>query len=165
MNGETMNKKTYFGLACLFLLLTLNSCTFSSDKKEEITSTPSISEDQTQLSTNVACAFETISPANVVGEVVNFSGDSPKNQKFSLKSGTTIRVYWNQISKGNFLLSGTNLDPNLVTSPERKIIFESYVGPSSGCVDATLSAGDYQIDVEKADSSWKVWVQTISYKK
>ncbi|MBA4384992.1 MAG: hypothetical protein C0410_09665 [Anaerolinea sp.] len=148
----------------IVLLLLLSACIPSTDTIDN--TSPTAATVTPEVSTkNVACVFETISPADVIREIVNISGDAPKSENFSLDSETTIRVYWNQTSKENFLLSTINLDPKLSDSPERKIAFESYVGPSSGCNDATISAGQYQVNVKDADGPWAVLIQAISYKK
>lgn len=174
-----MSKKIALNSLLICLLLILSSC--NSPSPTQIDNSPTqIDNPPTQIDNpvltstvdnsnvlpkDVKCVFETISPATLISEIVSFSGDSAQSQTFSLNSETSIRVYWNQVSKKSFLLSTTNLDPNLANSPDRSIVFESYVGPSSGCADATLSAGNYQINIENADSSWTVWVQTINYIK
>jgi hypothetical protein len=173
-----MYKKPYINFICFCLVLLLSSCESTSTLNRQNTNiptkgtitidlntnSPEVTKTQTDIKSEVDCKFEKIYPADVVGELVNFSGDKPESKIFNLESETTIRVYWIQTSKENFLLSGTNLDPNLVNNPNRKLVFESFVGPSSGCVDATFGAGKYQINIESADGDWNVAVMAIKYK-
>lgn len=174
-----MNNKRYLNLLCVCMFFFLSSCKSSLVVDDQITSTPKqgtnaidlstntpdASKDQTNIETEVNCEFEKIYPANIVSELVDFSGDKPDSKTFILESDTTIRVFWNQTSKENFLLSGTNLDPNLADSPNRTLIFESFVGPSSGCVDATFGKGKYKVNIENADSNWEVAIVAIKYKQ
>jgi hypothetical protein len=162
-----------------FLAVFLNSCESkigidnqSNNNSGQINSTsdnnsetPEVAMNKFDITTVENCDFGKIYPADLIGELVNFTGDKPGSATFSLESETTIRVFWNQTSKENFVLSGTNLDPNLADSPSRTLVFESFVGPSSGCVDVTLNSGKYQMNIENTDSNWQVAVYTIKYKK
>ena len=144
--------------------LILTSCAGNSTPQS--TGVPPSTETQTapQTMQNIDCVFETVSPADIASEVLSFSGNTAGKQQFTLTATTNLRVYWTQSTQDNFDLSILNQDPALANSIEKTTTLESYVGPSSGCVDASLNAGNYQINVNENAGSWKVWVETINYK-
>lgn len=157
------NKLEILGLA-ISVFMILCACNPQTDK--QATSTPTIESTPSVVSIdNISCSFETILPAEISSDFIDISGKSPQNLDFSLDADSTIRFFWDQVSRDNFILSIINLDPNYNNNPERKMIIESIIGPSSGCVDINILAGNYSLNIESADSDWVVHVQSIIYKK
>jgi len=129
-------------------------------------SVPDSTQTQTVLKTkqDINCPFATISPADTENELLRISGEVTSEQEFSLSKATDVRFYWIQSTKDNFELSVVNLDPALENNVEKTTILETYVGPSSGCVDATLQAGSYKIVVDIVNGAWQVWGDEIKYR-
>lgn len=113
--------------------------------------------------TDIDCVFDKLAPASISNEIYAGSGNGSGAQPFSLNSTTNLRVYWTQSTKDTFGLSIVNLDPSLAGKIEKTTTLESFVGPSSGCVDTTLGEGDYQLVISETEGSWKVWVEAIEY--
>lgn len=159
-----MKKVLMLVLMSSVLLLMVSACNSTVNPIDNETPTAEAINPEISIE-NVECMFESISPAEVVREIVVVTGDSPKIGNFSLTNETAVRIYWNQESKENFSLSTTNLDPKLLDNPERKTTYETIVGPSSGCSDTLLSAGEYEVNVEDSVGPWIVVIQEIKYKK
>ncbi len=146
-----MGKKTILLCFLLLSLLILAGCTSATKTPIVSTSTPLSTETQTSPQTlqEIDCVFETVTTATVESEVISTSGSAPANQPFSLATSTDLRIYWTHSTQDNFDLSIVNLDPALADSVEKTITLETYVGPSSGCVDTSLKTGNYQIVVNQ----------------
>ena len=136
--------------------------TLANEIQEISTDTPQ-APIQTQVFTD--CVFDDIAPADLDQQLVSLSGSSVMSQDITIEAESAIRAYWMQESKEEFLLTITNLDPNLLDKPERKTILESYLGPSSGCVDLTLLPGNYQLQIESVSGDWSIIINLIRYQK
>jgi uncharacterized protein YcfL len=162
-----MTKKS---LLLCFILLTLLVLAGCSSTTETPVNTPTALSAGTETAVSpqtfeqIDCALATISSVTILGEKLTNSGNAPAHQNFSVDKDTNYRVYWTQSTKDNFDLSFVNQDPTIKDDVEKTTTLESFVGPSSGCVDAPLSAGNYQLVVENANGPWQVWVEEIEYK-
>jgi hypothetical protein len=166
-DGDKMTIRKIIICFTLLLPIVLASC---AEKVTPVvgdsTATPVSTETKISLQTinDIDCVFDSVAPANVISELINVSGTAPIQQKFSLDGTTDIRVYWAQSAQDNFDLSIVNLDPAVENNFDKTITLESFIGPSSGCVDTTLNAGNYQIVVNEVKGSWQVWAEKIEYK-
>jgi hypothetical protein len=110
------------------------------------------------------CVYQEISPIIKSEKLIEMQGSSSEKQEATIKSDSSIRFYWNQLSTENFILSITNLDPKMENDTGRTIIIESMLGPSSGCNDISVLEGNYEIEVESSDGEWIVLSEIVTYK-
>ena len=178
-----MRKSTIISILLPLMLVFLGACNLSAviDKQVESTDTPQsptpiLTKEVQEITTDTPesptptvnsfnCVFDEIAPAVVDQQLVSLFGNSQMSQDIKIEAESAIRAYWMQGSKEEFLLTITNLDPNLLDKPERKTILESYLGPSSGCVDLTLLPGDYQLQIESVSGEWSIVINSIHYQK
>lgn len=154
-----MNKKT-LNFVLLILVLLLSSCNSKNTREPILIS-------GRQISVKIQkeeCIFDKITPSKTAKQVFEFSGNSPKSDNIDLKSKTTLRIYWNQVSTKDYVLSITNISSDQANDPTNIIILESIIGPSSGCTDVTLAPGKYKVNVENANNDWKVLIDAITLK-
>ena len=152
-----MNRKL-LNFILVFLILFLASC--NSKNTNESTALSG-----RQISVKIQkdeCVFDKIAPSKTSKQVFEFSGNSPKSEKLKINSQTLLRVYWNQLSTKDFELSISKIGSDQANDPMNLIILESMIGPSSGCTDVTLEAGEYNINVENANNDWKVLIDALS---
>lgn len=151
-----INGKHYIILMLLIILLV--SCSSGSNND-----TVSLSGKQISVKIQkVECVFEKISPAKSTKQLLELSGNSPKSEIIELQSQTNLRVYWNQLSTQDFELSIADINSDQANNTANTIILESIIGPSSGCTDVTLEAGDYKVIVDNANNDWKVLLEAIT---
>ncbi len=106
---------------------------------------------------------EILSTAQVTEEILRISGtESVESNTFKLDTETTLRLYWNQASQGNFSLLVANQDPAQSGTPFGEVTFEVIAGPSSGCGDYRFIAGEYKIVIRTEGEPWEVWAQAIA---
>ncbi len=106
---------------------------------------------------------EGLTTAKTAEEILRLSGNAPfSSEAWNLAVETTIRIYWNQASGGQFILKVVNTDPAQMGTPYGEVTFESFMGVSSGCSDYIFIPGDYKVIVEEANGPWEVWVQAIT---
>jgi len=111
----------------------------------------------------IDCALDSISPVKILGEKLNIAWNTKASQAFSTDKEANFRVFWTQSTQDYFDLTIDNQDPSLKNSVEKTTTLESSVGPSSGCVDVDLTAGNYQMVVKNSAGSWQIWMEEIEY--
>ena len=162
-----MRKLSIFGYLLFVSLFLIAGCTRATvTPVNTVMSVPVETSTQSlpQTMNQIDCAFQTVTPADVKSEIVQANGSAPLDQQFSVENDTDVRIFWTQSTQDNFDLALVNQDPALANSVEKTTTLESYVGASSGCVDTSLKAGNYQISVIQANGPWKVWVEAIKYR-
>ncbi len=150
------NRWTFLGMAALLV-----ACTTAPVEMPVATGTPTTIP--TPASTPIP--IDILPKTNETGEILRITGSGPdSSHTFVLDAETIARVKWEQTSTGDFTLSIRNLDPNQAGTAYARVLFEMISGPSSGFADFSFIAGQYQVDVEKSDGPWEVWIQSVSPK-
>jgi hypothetical protein len=152
---KILKQMSFFALALLVV-----SCTSSPGGGFLATKTPTTNP--TPASTPIP--IDVLPDKNETGEILRISGIGPdSSQTFLLDVETIVRVKWEQSSTGNFKLFIISLDPAQAETPYGRVLFEMTTGPSSGFADFSFIAGEYQIDIEKSDGPWEIWITRITY--
>jgi len=109
-------------------------------------------------------AIQTPKPTVILpDELFRISGEGAGmvGETFTLSEESHIRVSWDQSSEGKFVLVLFNLDPEMEGTHYGRVIFEYFIGPSSGYGDYILIPGEYGFEIEEGDGPWEVWIKEI----